>query len=73
MDFTLFKGLGLREAISARKSSSELQNLSDHLLRDIGYSRDGRPLDTETGMPYGRPSDSAVRVLAPAMLLLAMQ
>jgi hypothetical protein len=72
MEFTLFKGFRLTEAISAWKSSSELHSLSDHLLRDIGYSRDGRPLDAETGMPHVRPSDSTVRVLAPAMLLLAM-
>ena len=70
MVFTLLNRLGFPQKTTI--PLSELDGLSDRLLRDIGYSADGRPLNPETGEATGRPLPAVVERLAPAMLLLAL-
>jgi hypothetical protein len=69
MHFDLFDFAGTRVAASRQPRPQGLETLDDWLLKDIGYSRDGRPLDPG-GNPVPSPRNDPLRLLAPALLML---
>jgi hypothetical protein len=72
MIFSLLSRLELRQKPDRVAPNSGLEGLSDWLLRDIGYSADGRPLDPDTGVIQTRPTSNPILQMAPALLLISM-
>ena len=69
MHFTLFDFGGVGATLRRQQRPQGLEELDDRLLQDIGYTREGLPIDPDRN-PLPPARTNAVERLAPALLLL---
>lgn len=68
---SLYDDLILRGSAARLRGMPEFDQLSDRLLRDIGYTRDGRPIDGDLA-PLPRTPSPSFNAIALALVLLVM-